>query len=285
MAGADVRPAQQLGVSVHLNGYRRAGGRPGLDGRPSEAGDNPPVDCDLSGSLPVPMDTGEQRQQVRKEVGVVKAWRSSANLLSGGNFAGDDCEISPDAWRVEEACTNMNRMRRVIGLLAMLIPCPAAHAEPGPVINYLMGHPISQFSFGLFRIQYFLDKSFDSILNSSVDYDWDANQIVISQTRYGYSDQEPKPSKESCREIVSKLRTYLSVDPKTGIGRRDGHSSIGDYFRPIGYGEKSTPEDISGKIDAITRIKVELYASLPAKQEEAIKCEGRLLDKEVLFSE
>jgi len=150
-----------------------------------------------------------------------------------------------------------------------------ARAEPGPVVDYLMSASVSQFSFGMYRINEDLDKIEGETRTAIFAfYDWDKNRIKISATRFG---DDPKQTAEDCKPIMQRIRVSGGVDEngKFLLGE-SANSWFADNFGPIGYERKDAPENFLHKIDDIIDIEINLWSS-----GKHILCSGELVSNKM----
>jgi hypothetical protein len=177
----------------------------------------------------------------------------------------------------ERRVVKMKRIKLAAATLVMFVGfCFQARAEPGPVVEYLMGTPVSLFSFGMYRLTEDV-----RLLNSqhpaffTAGYDWDANRIIVSAFSV---NRDFAATKENCSSLINAMRTNGLINVETGQPFEGfKNSRYGDLFDPIGFARKDAPAQHLDKIDEIIELK-----AIIRKDDSHISCEGPLLSRKIL---
>lgn len=188
-------------------------------------------------------------------------------------------------------------MKKVVLLLVVLFPLNA-FASPDKTVTYLMNQPLSLFDSGMIRLNsrvedfahyikngyknYGLGKFSEimdsSDLDSSAEYDWDSNRIIINvnlMVRY-HKTFQANQLKELSRIIIKRFKYILGYSP-------DYHRRVINrgFFSHQGYQMKNNPKNLMEDLDNITQIKFTVM-QLNAKDFTAV---SKLTSKEVFFSQ
>ena len=184
--------------------------------------------------------------------------------------------------------------------IAIMIGCLLAaclqqvRAEPNESAKFLINDAVSLMDFGIYKLETDikglrndLTIRFQPPHSSFVDYDWDANKIVIVLS---YGDPGNPPIKELKTEItsvVAALKKNFGVAPTGEPFQAGGFSSMGDYFSHRGYTKKNMPPNLRRDIDHLVEIKIIFYVQnysryfecrnrLVGNSSEEISCSGYL---------
>lgn len=186
-------------------------------------------------------------------------------------------------------------MKRILGACIFLASLTQVHAEPTPVVRYLMGEPVSAFDFGLYRLGEHLSweqarlKGFELPVQvrTVAFYMWDENRIhllvsVFPQVR----ELTPAAAKSACREAGSVVRYASGIDPDTGEPYKSNPIfNVSRLFQSESHSKARAPENIPSELLAIMELRIEVFVS-PAGdgvQRSVAECAARLLGKDVLF--
>lgn len=174
-----------------------------------------------------------------------------------------------------------------IAAIALCILGSAATAEPTQKIERFMDLNVSVFSFGIFRLEQFLqDTMFDGSgvamrpplygfekYLSKAEYNWDKNRLEISAYTFRFEPQKNWNGEAECSQVLDLLRTYLGVDRKTGRPREGNASGLRYFFNPIGYTLQGLKNENFEELDNITSLTFYVLG----EKETAIRCEAPLL--------
>lgn len=170
----------------------------------------------------------------------------------------------------------------LVVILSIFFAASTANAEPDSIVRHLMNTPVSEFSFGLWRLErrlIFEFRSLDTMIGT--DYDWDENSISVSFIILNSKEA----SKEACAAMINRLREDAGYNAKTGelyaekmLGIDTG-SAWAHEFAAEGYSNKNIPKNHLEKLDTMFTISVMLIKP-PSGQ---VTCMGKLLSSEVWF--
>ena len=151
------------------------------------------------------------------------------------------------------------------------------HAEPGPIGLYLMSKEVSLFSFGLFRLNEYIDElETEHAANFLASYVWDENRIRLWAVSF---NRQISATKDNCTELMRAIRVHGSVNPNTGKPDFDDDSKYSGFFQPMGYSEKNEPENLRQKMDQI----FEIHVRINDKSGNTIYCKGPLFSNKVFI--
>ena len=193
----------------------------------------------------------------------------------------------------------------VLAVVSYLASAGAVRAEPGPVVQWLMGEPASLFDVGILELGRFVRSlnlkgmDVEGTSTKSVSYDWEKNRIEIELFLLGYNNKnEYIDVKWDCKRIINKMRRSGLIDDTTGdfydSSLRDiENSAYSDYFRHHAYKSSNQPEKYLSRLDHIIELSVTLAPLQEVTSEEypvldmklATKCTGPLLSNKVYFEE
>jgi hypothetical protein len=158
---------------------------------------------------------------------------------------------------------------------------PGAHAEPGPVIKYLMDEPASLFTVGLIQADTWMKETFSAQgQHGFASYDWDSNRISFGIIILD-GDAAPDP-RSQCGGLIWKVRRALGINPDTGKYLINDWTMLSTFFSQRGYQSGGQPDDLYERLLQVT----EVTAIVPGKaSNKPIKCKGPLLSSETLFTE
>lgn len=174
---------------------------------------------------------------------------------------------------------------RILAICFILL-APPTLADPGPVGNYLINTPASQFSIGLLRLQLSLEKLSADDQDSAYfwsEYNWAENRIAISAFALGTMEF----SNASCRDLINKVRSDAGVNTETGEIKDYRRLLYGDWteysdlFGPVGYERTDAPENWQSRLDQIFVVFGTVYQNADFSG-SAITCQGRLVSSEIL---
>jgi hypothetical protein len=168
-------------------------------------------------------------------------------------------------------------------LVSAVLAQPTA-ADPGPIVSDLIAHPVSLFSFGLYRLQqgiYQIQTDYFALREAF--YKWDTNRIVINIEVIGKLDA----SKANCKKVVNDFRLAGAVDPDKGkLLGQEKQSIYAAFFDDIGFARKNRPKDALSKLDALIEIKVAIISKEGGKdQTKTVECQGPLVSNAILYKE
>ena len=152
----------------------------------------------------------------------------------------------------------------------------SAHAEPDPIVRWLMNKPVSLFSFGLFRTETFLNERLrDQNLILGVSYKWERNRIEIVAL-----DLTPRAEpQDRCQILIDEIRKNLGINPGTGQPYSE-NTLIDGFLLPIGYSHTDGPNTEETHIAAITSLVV---STIHERDRKRITCHGDLLSNEAYY--
>ena len=145
----------------------------------------------------------------------------------------------------------------VVGALVLAL-VGSARAEPGPIGNWLMDQPVTLWDLGMIRVKDAADavepkveNKFGGTLVSSVSYDWDDNEILVSFVLFGF----PKAlNHENCNKVRQHAlgALILSQIPWESENRAEWmRYEIGEWFSHYDYQKKSRDKELAYKLSRI----------------------------------
>ena len=158
-------------------------------------------------------------------------------------------------------------------------------AEPNESAKFLIHDAVSLMDFGIYKLENDIKGLRDDLTirfqpphSSFVDYDWDANKIVIVLS-YGDPGNPPiKELKTEIRSVVATLKKNFGIAPTGEPFQAGGFSSVGDYFSHRGYTKKNTPPNLRREIDHLVEIKIIFYVQNYSRYFE---CRNRLVGSSI----
>lgn len=134
----------------------------------------------------------------------------------------------------------LGTMSKALTPILLLGICSAAQAEPGPSVRLLMNRPVSLFSWGLYRLDLEIERTFGRTSGgfefrapltgrktypTSVVYDWAKNRIIIRL----YSAKRSDNAEEECKQLLESIRSMSSISSDLP------HSFFAQFFMPKGF--------------------------------------------------
>ena len=179
-------------------------------------------------------------------------------------------------------------MRLFWACACLLAWITTASAEPSSVVRFLMNQPVSVFDYGLIQLEeQFAEQHFYGIakpvpLNTHAAYDWNANRIYLS-FRIMIEEVNVSQSvlKDICESSIWHARTILGVGPDTG--KLEDEVALGMLFEPRSFTVKDAPHNVNEELSAIIDLRSTVSTSDP--KSKAVRCRGRLLNRETMFSD
>ncbi len=169
-------------------------------------------------------------------------------------------------------------MRTAVGIALLLAASCPAFGDPGPTIRYLMATPVSEFSYGLDRLDRAIDEAFsDAGAHATVLYSFEKNMISI----YANNVHVIKATNEGCRQLIVEVRRRLGVNQDGKPYPPAATSLVAFFFSPLGYTIGDEPADLGVKLDDI----VELNGYEIGADNIAVNCRTMLTGSQIMFSE
>ena len=110
-------------------------------------------------------------------------------------------------------------MKRILLVAILFATTTVGHAEPTPVVKYLMDEPVTLFDLGMLR----LDRLFDDFkvkdaksVFVSVGYKWKENRISIFAFVDTNKAESFFPPRRHCKEIIGRIKETLDVSSISG---------------------------------------------------------------------
>lgn len=140
---------------------------------------------------------------------------------------------------------------RILLTIILTIFASQSAAEPSSEVDALMGHNLTIFDWGMFRVERELIRA---DIDATVGYLWDENQVMISVLNFSFG-ADPKTmeqTKTDCEEVFAKIDEQLWI--KNGNDLTTSICAFCNYFSHNGW----TSQNLR---DAQNKIKNRLYYS------------------------
>ena len=192
--------------------------------------------------------------------------------------------------RLLEAMYNvLHSSRRLIVTVALMLLANSAHAEPGPIGQWLMNDPLTLWDHGMMRAENEADeaakrvaKKLDiQVMGAWVYYSWDDNEITISMTVLNFPE---KLSHANCNEVRRFfIAELIGLGPSWGSATEQGasidylmHYKIGDWFSHRGFQRGDRDEELSEKLARIIFVRVLLISGSNLLESNGFFCRARI---------
>lgn len=160
-------------------------------------------------------------------------------------------------------------------LIAAALSSPAV-AGPDDTTKALMNEYVSLLDWGIHRLEDFIPDSEGAFI--SVNYDWDANTILVERTEYLKISRED--AEESCKDWVALSRGMAGINSETGkVYEGVNNTRWSMLFGHAGY-RNGSQEDHSKKLADLDK-KFQLKGSYRLEDGGTLTCTTPLVGKGV----
>ena len=178
---------------------------------------------------------------------------------------------------------------RVVVTATLISLAMYAHAEPGPIGQWLMNDPLTLWDHGMMRAENEADeaaqrvaKKLDiQVTGAWTGYSWDDNEITIGMTVRNFAEEL---SHANCNEVRRFfIAELIGLGPSWGSATQQDasisymHYKIGDWFSHMGFQRGDRDEELSEKLARIIFVRVSLMSGSNLSESDGLYCRARIV--------
>lgn len=174
----------------------------------------------------------------------------------------------------------------IVALISLVMP---AHAEPGPISQWLMNEPLTLWDHGMMKAENEADEAAKRVSNildvqateAWAAYSWDDDEITIGMTVRNFPEELSHANCNKVRrffiaELIGLGPSWESAtELQTSISYM--HYKIGDWFSHMGFQRGDRDEELSEKLARAVFVRASLISGNNLLEGEGLYCRARIV--------